>query len=78
MPDTAWTRPGYVIKQPDGITYKVVDSIMVDEVLTVVFLPLPDHATMDSNRGSYTKDVKGSADEYIDWTNSEMGPENDK
>ena len=66
MTDTAWTRPGYVIKQPDGITYKVVDSIMVDEVLTVVFLPLPDHATIDSGRGSYTKDVEGSSNEYKD------------
>ena len=66
MTDTAWTRPGYVIKQPDGITYKVVDSIMVDEVLTVVFLPLPDHATIDSGRCAYTKDKGMSADEYED------------
>ena len=66
MPDTAWTRPGYVIKMPDGISYCVADSILVDNVLTVVFLPLPDHATIDNGRCTYVKDKKNSADEYGD------------
>ena len=64
--DTAWTRPGYIVKMPDSITYKVADSILVDNVLTVVFLPLPDHATIDSKRGSYVKDKDMSANEYED------------
>jgi len=66
MPDTAWTRSGYVIKMPDGITYKVVGSLMADDVLTVVFLPLPDHVTIGSRRSAYVKDKDRSADEYTD------------
>jgi len=63
--NTAWTEPGYVVRMPDQVHYKVINSIYVDGILTVVFAPLPAHNTVEHGPATFVKDKDSSADEWV-------------